>query len=124
MCLIKSIRHMDESNKNFLISIRERTCGYRYIPRTIKSTVTSLQTVANCARLCRTPVCVKRTSSFGADERRCKRGIIATCYYLFVGRLVTRVGQPILPLPWGRRGGEGERAPRVSSRHGRAREYI
>lgn len=54
--------------------------------------------MANCARLCRTSVCVKRTSSFGADERRCKRGIIATCYYLFVGRLVTQVGQPS-PLP-------------------------
>lgn len=38
-------------------------------------------------------VCAKRTSSFGVDERRCKRGIIATCYYLFVGRLVTRVGR-------------------------------
>jgi len=115
---------MDESNKNFLISIRERTCGYRYIPRTIKSTVTSLQTVANCARLCRTPVCVKRTSSFGADERRCKRGIIATCYYLFVGRLVTRVGQPILPPPGGRRGGGRARERRGLARGMVGRESI
>jgi len=54
----------------------------------------SLRMVVNCVRLCHTLVCVKRTSSFGADERRCKRGIIATCYYLFVGRLVTWVGPP------------------------------
>jgi len=60
-------------------------------------------------------------SSFGADERRCKRGIIATCYYLFVGRLVTRLGQPALP----RKGGQGrESAGGVSSRAGRAGEYI
>lgn len=38
-------------------------------------------------------VCVKRTSSFGVDERRCKRGMITMCYYLFVGRLVTRVSR-------------------------------
>jgi len=62
-------------------------------------------------------------SSFGADERRCKRGIIATCYYLFVGRLVTRLGQPALPPG---RVDKGERVPGggVSSRAGRAGEYI
>lgn len=58
------------------------------------------------------PVCVKRTSSFGADERRCKRGIIATCYYLFVGRLVTRVGHPLTNV--GEKEREGGRAGRAS----------
>lgn len=53
----------------------------------------SLDTLYTVKRPRRILICAKRTSSFGVDERRCKRGIIATCYYLFVGRLVTRVGR-------------------------------